>query len=261
MRLAILIKRLFYQVLCNPVTGTVITKLFGNKIPNLRNPRERWYVTDSGMSRSIMASIFFGFYEAAEIRFVKKYFDGSIDAIELGSSCGIVSSHIISKFKEPERKYIGVEANKLLAKAFWQNSKRGNKSAALMRLLNVAVDYSGASVLFSFSENTTASKVVVEGSIVSERAQQVPSMTLDAIVRENNVNKFALFCDIEGAEIQILSLETEVWEHCMQIFIELHETDYCQKRHTVEMLHRMVIQKGYSLVDKNGPVRHYLRKI
>ena len=51
-------------------------------------------VSPREMPKRIIASIFWGFYESAEIRLLNKYFKGDSDVIECGASSGIVSAFI-----------------------------------------------------------------------------------------------------------------------------------------------------------------------
>ena len=118
-------------------------------------------VKGTGMSKTIIASIFLGFYESAEIRFAEKYFKGDTDIVELGSSCGIVSSHFVSKF-QAYKKIIAVEANRGLLEVLKTNLERYKHNNAEIIILNNAVYYGAAQVSFQLSNNTTESRIANE---------------------------------------------------------------------------------------------------
>ena len=80
-----------------------IKGIFGDSLPDIRWRGFRFIVTRDGISDRNRAMIFWGFYESAEIRLIEKYFDGKTDVIELGSSMGIVSTHIAKKLVAGKR--------------------------------------------------------------------------------------------------------------------------------------------------------------
>src|SRR5687768_4025361 len=109
-----MIKQIIYRLLCNNITGNLLHFFFPKNIPDIRWKGFAFNINDSGMLKQHVASIFWGFYESAEIRFIEKYVDGKMDVIELGASSGIVSAHIVRKLN-PSAKMICVEGNSNLA--------------------------------------------------------------------------------------------------------------------------------------------------
>ena len=85
--------------MCNYLTGWVISRLFSNRIPNLRYPLDkiRYSTANSNITNKIKAMIFFGFYEASETRLIRKYMPNHLPVIEIGASLGIISNLILSK--------------------------------------------------------------------------------------------------------------------------------------------------------------------
>jgi FkbM family methyltransferase len=252
-----MIKRMISRILCNEATGRLILLLYRHKVPNLRYPHFRFDLTDAKMDKKLIASIFWGIYESAEIRFVEKYFKGEVDAIEFGASCGVVSSHIVSKLKGSQRRLIGVEANHSLSKTWKSNVSVHNLNKAGILFLNRAVSYNGDSVKFALSSNTTESKIA--SSDVGENGYvEVSSITLAGLMEEFQVhNDYALFCDIEGAELQVFLNEDAALKKCKYLFIELHASNEKNSYYSVEDLNRLIQKRGFKLIDKHGPVFHY----
>ena len=158
------------------------------------------------MSKTIIASIFWGFYESAEIRFAEKYFKGDTDIVELGSSCGIVSSHFVSKL-QAYNKIIAVEANSKLLEVLKTNMERYKHNNEEIIILNNVLHYGAAEVSFHISNNTTESRIADEHNH-SEHIVTIPAITLDSIVDKYQLNNYSLVCDIEGAEAALFINET-----------------------------------------------------
>jgi FkbM family methyltransferase len=251
-----MIKRFIYRILCNEVVGMLVRYIFKGHIPNLRYPQYKFDVTQANMDKKIIASIFWGFYESAEIRFVEKYFNGEVDAIEFGASSGIVSSHIVSKFQNGSRRLIGVEANKNLIATWHKNVERYNVSKVNITLLNYAIYYGGESIRFALSGNTTESRILSE-TTMNESNVEVKSISLANLLKNQTVGNYALFCDIEGAELQMFLNEDSALRNCKHIFIELHDTREKETTYTVNDLNLLIQKKGFELVDRHGPVCYY----
>jgi FkbM family methyltransferase len=252
-----MIKRMISRVLCNGVTGRLILLLYQHKIPNLRYPHFRFDLREANMDKKLIAAIFWGIYESAEIRFVEKYFKGEVDAIELGASCGVVSSHIVSKLQGNKRRLIGVEANHSLSKTWQSNVAVHNVNGADVLFLNRAISYHGDSVKFALSSNTTESKIAT--SDVGENEYiEVSSITLSRLIQEYQIsNDYALFCDIEGAELQLFLNEDNSLKKCKYLFIELHESNEQGIYYSVDDLNLLIQKRGFKLIDRHGPVFHY----
>ena len=251
-------KNAVYRILCNDVSGALIKKLYGNKIPDIRWPEYKFDTTGSGMRRSIVASIFWGFYEGAEIRFIEKYFNGDTDVIELGASSGIISAHILSKM-QAGRTLVSVEANSRLAAVWKVNSGRHNIHNASAILLNKAIHYDSSTVLFGISDNTTESKLLGSDAIAG-KAERIPAVKLQSVVDDYKMNDYSLFCDIEGAEIEILMHDRDALKKCRNIFIELHDTSFKGKAYSPDALHDLITNIGFDLVAQYGYVYFFTRR-
>ncbi len=71
-----MIKRFIFKLLCNSVTGACIRRLWGSRVPDLRWKGFRFNLTDTMIAPRFVASVFWGFYESAEIRLIENTFLG-----------------------------------------------------------------------------------------------------------------------------------------------------------------------------------------
>lgn len=250
------VKKVIFRILCNNMTGAVIESIYKDRVPDLRWPKFRFRTSGAGMEKWVLASIFWGFYEGAEVRFIEKYFKGDTDVVELGASSGIISAHIVSKLQKGKR-LISVEANNMLADVWQENTKRHNVNGAESRLLHYAVSYKSESVMFGISSNTTESRLAGPTAADAGKVIAVPAINLQTIVENNQLNGYTLFCDIEGAEIEILQNEHAGFISCRDIFIELHDLTYEGQRYDAERLIGLILEKGFRLVDRYGYVCYF----
>lgn len=209
------------------------------------------------MRPSIIASVFFGFYESAEIRFAEKYHNGNSDVIELGGSCGVVTSHLVSKLQSGNR-LISVEANKNLRVVWEENTRRANHHSTELILINEAIHYHSATVNFHISNDTTESSAVTGETIVSN-AVELPAVTLGEVVDRYKISNYTLVCDIEGAEAQVFLHERTSLQSCHSILIELHDTVYKNEPYSVGRLSELIKALGFNLIENHGPVHYFKR--
>lgn len=251
----ILFKKIVYRLLCNSFTNKIIEFLFGKSIPDIRWRRYAFNLTDIGRNHSIYASVFWGFYESSEIRFVEKYFKGNLDVIEFGGSCGVVTSHIVSKLNQ-NKKLISVEANKQLRLVWEINTQRHNTKLAEIELVNKAIHYDSVEVNFYISRNTTESSSK-KNDVNNSNSFIIPAITLKEIIDLYKVNEYILVCDIEGSEIQILLNENDAFKFCQSIIIELHSTVHNGISYSISQLENLILQKGFKRISNHGPVYYF----
>jgi FkbM family methyltransferase len=251
-------KWLIFRVLCNGVVGWMIGVIFSNKIPDIRWRLFRFHVSPKQVNRKMVASIFWGFYESAEIRFVEKYVDGTRDVLELGGSIGVVSSHIASKLQHG-KKLISVDANPMLVELIESNVKNHLKRGANAWVENCAISYFTDTVELVITDNNTETQVVKEPARNGSRIV-VRACTMESIVNANHLTEFAVVCDIEGSEIEILLNEGEILQRCSQLIIELHDTCYQQINYSVQDLVELIQGRhGFDLIEHHGPVYYFIR--
>jgi FkbM family methyltransferase len=191
------------------------------------------------------AMLFWKMYESAELRFVKKYMDSSYDVVELGGSIGAISIQIGRKIKG--RKLISVEANPSLLKI--QRENLAANGIANFEQINAAYGSEKQSVWFALGEENTLGKIGEEGK---GNGFLVETISLSAIVKAYGLSDYALVCDIEGAEIDLLLHEQEALRMCKLMVIETHETVDQNRRYSAEEMKTMLLQMGFELIDQQG---------
>ena len=253
------IKAAIFLLLCNRLTGALLVRIFDKVIPDIRWRKFRFSVNSEVVSKKQIASIFWGFYESAEIRLIEKYLQSKINVIELGGSIGVVSSHIAHKMDNGFR-LICIEANPLLINVIEKNLNSHKSPGVFTNIVNCAISYNVEHVHLSLTNNHTETHV--EKHVVgSGNDIIVKARTLDSIIKEFSIEDFALVCDIEGSEIEILLNEKFCLQRCKQLFIELHETTYKGFFYSVDDI-VAIIENSHGLVmqARNGPVIYFRRR-
>lgn len=202
----------------------------------------------------IKAQIFWKIYESAEIRFIKKYLRTDLDVVELGSSLGVVSSHIAKKLN-PSCRLFCVEANPDLLDTIRINLGQ-NAPALQASVIQCAIHYSKdqkRTVHFEIGSTNTTSCVAEKINI--DESFSVPTITLSRILKNHKIGKYALVSDIEGAEAALIFNDGKSLEKCEQIIIELHEGITEGKNVSVAMLSEILQHKhGFINRDHYGNV-------
>lgn len=245
-------KVLIAQALCHPAVGRALGWFFSDRIPS----RGHAISTDGeGIHPSVKAMLFWGMYESAEIRFVRKYLRSDLDVIELGASIGVVSAQIASLL-QPGRTLTSVEANPELIGRIEVNVRRN--SSIVPTVLHKAIDHAGrqwAELVLGGSNLGSAVDKATDGRMV-----RVPTITLAELASTFGQRGYSLVSDIEGAEAGFIMGSPEVLKDCRQIIIELHDTTHRGERLEVpELVDALVSTHGFRVRDQYGPVYAFER--
>jgi FkbM family methyltransferase len=241
------------RALCHPAFGRIISRVFKGKVPS------RGFTVDTSnrhISPTNVASIFWGLYERSETRLVRQWLRRDIDVVELGSSLGLVSLTIV-KAQEPERRLICVEANPRLIDTITSNF-RLNAPSKQVEIVNRAIDYSGqAEISLRIDDgNLGSAKNGDDGTAVV----RVSTVTLRQLLVQYRIDDYALVCDIEGAEAEILEEDGGALARCQELIIELHDTRYQGRAYTVEALRALIERAGtFVLVARRRNVHVFTR--
>lgn len=211
-------KILLAKSICHPVVGKVLGVLFHDRIPS----RGFVFSTRSPVIKpAAKASLFWRTYESAEIRSVRRYLRRDLDVVELGAGIGIISCHLRS-LADREKKIISVEANPQLLNEI-KNNLILNDLWENVVVVHGAIDYSGLSdVEFSFADVHTGGKLKHSSDGTSSTAN-VPALTLEQILKENELSEFVLVTDIEGEEANLIEHDPMSLKKCKQIIAEFHD--------------------------------------
>jgi FkbM family methyltransferase len=235
------------QALCHPVMGRLLAVCFHDRI---RSAGLQFDTSSPRVAASSKAALFWRLYESAEIRYVERWLSPDLDVIELGSSIGVVSSHIRRRLN-PERQLICVEADRELSELISVNLRLNGLNHNVI-VLNRAVHYDGdgPTVLFSTGHSNIAGRVVRSGPEVT----RITVATLSELLRRYAINTYALVADIEGSEAGILLCDPNALRNCQQVIIELHDTAIRGVPMSVDALCARFIELGFLLRARYGPV-------
>jgi FkbM family methyltransferase len=235
------------------LTSDFIGKLIG--IVFMDSIRSHGLFVDTQLaSPRIKSSIFFGIYEGTEIRFIRQYLilSNDIDVIELGSSLGVLSSHIAKQIRK-ECRLVCVEANPYLLPAISSNLQRNASHLSSYEVISAAIDYREKdNVDFFISEDSTTSCSLK----TSTENITVKSITLGQIIESFSINKYVLIMDIEGSEIDLLINDKKSLEQCEMIIAELHEgTSLTESKFmSVDSMINLMVSYGFRLQRRRGSV-------
>lgn len=232
----------------------LVSRMLGDWITSPSVPRGhapvRVLAPRAVVSDATRASLFWGFHEAQEIRYVNAYLTPDLPVVELGTSLGVVSAHVARRLNGA-RKLICVEAN-ASALALARETILVNAPGAEVVRISGAVDYIGnSSASFIVSDDLISSRLGHTGST----AIRVRSITLSAVLAESGITDYALVCDVEGAESQILERDASSLEQCNIMIIELHAGGGT----TVDAMAIEIGRLGFRCVDNHGAVHVFVR--
>jgi FkbM family methyltransferase len=244
------IKSLAAKVLANSVTGFIIGR-FLNYI--VVDDQLKIDVTSKYISNTIKAYLFWGMYESAESRCIRKHMLRNFPVVELGASMGVITS-VIAKRKPSI--HIAVEANPNMIPLIKKNININNLKEPVIE--NKVISYSSLStVKFRLSVDNTGSSISNEAqSGADDSIIDIQALTLSEILDENNIKEYVLVSDIEGAEASIFYYdEIAIMNRCKLIIIELHNTVLNGKHVAIADIVDMLINKyKFQIKEIDGDV-------
>lgn len=202
-----------------------------------------------------------GLYELPERNLMKKHLPADLPVVELGGSYGIVSG-LINRKLDRDKAQVIVEANPQLLDLCRANAQRGGAERDI-RIVNCAIDYSGAdSITFNVTSGTHDSHVVESwreaqaGSTIT-----VPTMTLAQLLAAEGIDEpYALVCDIEGAEFDLMANEATGLDQCQAMIVELHPSVFYERNESVSSFVRHLDRAGFEVVANEATVVAAQRK-
>ena len=167
--------------------------------------------------RTASKSLFLlGGYERAERELLKRYLDRSQPVIELGGAIGVVAC-VTNKMLRNPRRHVVVEANPDLISALAANRDRNGCG---FTVLNRALAYGEPSTVFYVDGRDFLGSSV---QVKTDRAIQVPAVSLQGILEQSGFETCSLVCDIEGAEMEMVRHEARVLQtHIALLIVEIH---------------------------------------
>lgn len=233
------LKVVLYRLLTNRYFGYLLRICNGGWI---RNKNGKFNVDSEHIDSRTVAKIWWGFYEKAEVDFVRRYLD-PIDTIELGSSIGVVSGVIAGRVKG--KRLICIEANPHLQDVIALNVLSNGPEVHLI-VESAVLSANTGKISFDISRINTDSKVVLHGKV------QLESIRLSDILEKYSVDRFNLVCDIEGSEGFFIFHDSMGLEKCEKLIIELHDASFLEK--SIEQMYDRLLETGFRLLDRRGNV-------
>jgi FkbM family methyltransferase len=194
----------------------------------------------------VKSALLFGLYESTEIRMIRKYLGGFKTLIDLGASLGFASSHALSVLPDDAR-LIAVEANPELVSSL---RRRLESYAGLRRIdvVNAAVSYDGPTARLAVASSSVGSRIGTTGV-------EVPAVTLTQLLSDFAVeDHYALICDIEGAELDILRNDAAALARCSAAVVEFHPSMAGDREWTPQEVLDAFVAAGFVERSSRGPV-------
>lgn len=214
--------------------GGLLRRIYRNKI---KYGNHKICTNSELVNNLTVALIYFNKYEKDEIQLCSKYFNFNTDIIELGTSIGVVASHLQQNGNV--KKLICVEANPylqgLLKQTFSINKFKDTT------LLDIAISNSHKPIYFSTRNSNELGKIVEHSEL------RVDTKSLQEIIQENNITDYCLVSDIEGAECSFIL--NEDLASCQLAIIELHDIKWRDKHYSIEELSTLIQNKGFDMLE------------
>ncbi len=252
--MSIRLKSRVAQVLSHPLVGSVISSAYGNRIPNMGVVID---TSSPAFSPRVKAQLAFGIYEGAEIGFIRKYLRGYAKILELGSSLGVTASHVLD-VAAAGAEVVCVEANPRLLPALRATvSAAATRAGATARTIHGAVPDSpdGGSLALTLTLDRRSHLGSRTGEIpaqVQATRFRVPAVDLGSLVAD--WTRYAVICDIEGAEAALILSAQPALTGASRVVIELHDTCYRGAAVSVAQLRIKLLDLGFRIVDEKGRV-------
>jgi FkbM family methyltransferase len=227
----------------------ITTPLLGNLIGFLKSHVIQWRGVKIGVKSNLIkgrvkATLFWGIYESAEARLIKKHIPSNpYPIIELGASIGAVSS-LLNKHKLPSVRSIHIEADERLIPLLLDNISTNNGQNWDVLFAIIADE----GYVFQVGAENTVGKVV--------KAEGVPSehyLSLSSFLQKHSIHEYFLVSDIEGAEAFFLFKDNAALANCKGLIIELHKMELENKIYKVEDMVDALEAKGFKIEERRGP--------
>ncbi|MDU9002823.1 FkbM family methyltransferase [Sedimentitalea todarodis] len=202
-----------------------------------------------------------GYYEKPMWRLIRDEMPTDLPVVVLGGGYGVISGLVNRRLGKDQRQVI-VEANPQLFDLCRDNALRGGADRELC-VLNLAIDYSGVDrVPFDVPADARAGGVVAD-----RRAQQqanailVPTTTLSQLLASKDmVAPYALICDINGAEFDLISDDPEGLKQCQLMVVKLHPNAFYAQGETISSFLRNLDHAGFEVRANDATVIAASRK-
>lgn len=230
--------------LSQPVVGRAVARLHREQIPS----RGLLFNVSSPLFTAHMkAQLYFGLYESAEIRFVKRELVGAHHIIELGSSLGITGSFALAVARD-DAVLVCVEPSPELTSVLRCTLEDHRRAEQRVEVIAGAISYGAGDAMLAIGPTNISSALGL-----GARQVAVPRTSLrEAFATLGEPSEYHLICDIEGAEHELLDHESDLLQACQAAVIECHDGPGPGRSwHSVG---ERFVAMGFAVAAQRGPV-------
>jgi len=199
-------------------------------------------VPDTSMKLELLT----GRYELPERDAARRYIRREWSIVELGGCIGVVSC-VANKLLQNPRAHVVLEANPLVIPHLQSNRDANNCS---FKIINRALAYDSNTVTFNplldFWGNS------LDNGAGHQPPVTVPATQLRQILQEEQFEKYALICDIEGQEYELVMQEADALRNAELIIMEFHPHKIGKEN--VQTLLSKLAELGFKTIDQSALV-------
>lgn len=206
------------------------------------------------ISLKTSARIFFGFYERAEIKLIKRYIKNYVNVLEIGGGIGITAKYCF-KYNNKIEKYHIIEPysiNLELIKSQNFNFEKINLIQGCVSNDDKKLEY----LNFEYSQSVLnkIDKSNIHGKIVS--SERVKIFNERNILKFLGEKKFLLLIDCEINPSIFISKNNELFKNCLGIICELEEIE----KYPIEEQIKLIENEKFHLLQRLGRVCYFVGK-
>ncbi len=197
--------------------------------------------------------ILFSYYESAEIKLIKKYFNINLPTIDLGSGIGATMCTFAHKSK---KKIICVEASKFCVEQLKINVKKNNfkNFKILNKLFFSHTNINNPNYIFNEKKYFIFIKLLKKKN--KKKINKKKTTTLKNIFKKFNFKKVQISCDIEGEELHFNKKDFIDLKKCENLIIEIHSNNQSKINQLIYNLKKI---SNLQLKEKKHSVYYFKR--
>jgi FkbM family methyltransferase len=184
-------------------------------------------------------------YEEFERRAVQQHIRPEFSVVELGSCIGVVAC-VTNRVLQKGKVHVVVEANPWTIPVIEANRALNHSD---FEILNAAIAYDRPSVTFCPSMSLDSNSLRNESG---SDPVTVDTVTLRDIITQREIGPFALICDIEGHEYDLVQHEADVLRLAEIIILETHARFIGEAKNS-ELLAKLK-EIGFEKIDEQATV-------
>jgi FkbM family methyltransferase len=168
----------------------------------------------------------------------------------LGGSLGVVS-RVIRSVIGPEAEHIVVEANPHLIGICRSNAVLA-ETPRRTRIIQGAVAYGAERVRFHSGCNAHEGWICGSTDSAEIEVETVTLASLAALLPPGG--SFALVCDIEGAEFDVLEREGEIFQRVSRAIVEIHPKEFARRGRSEADFLALAAARGLQCISRDSHV-------